>query len=192
MDSFFFIAVIFMILIAVMAKLKTMENKPGEFPYTKNRMLFSPAERSFLGVLEQAIGDHFRVFGKVRVADVVSVKSMPSKSAWQRAFNSINAKHFDFVLCDKNDFAVACVVELDDKSHRQNNRQKRDAFLAETCQVISLPFVQVQAQKAYQIPEIRTKIMAASGKSIAPAPAHPDSHSSPGQQGPTPNSGVAQ
>jgi uncharacterized protein with PIN domain len=40
------------------------------------------------------------------------------------AFNRINANHFDFVLCDKDELAVVCAIELNDKSHR-----KRDASI---------------------------------------------------------------
>ena len=36
--------------------------------------LFTQAEQSFLGVLTQAVDEKFRVFGKVRVADVINPK----------------------------------------------------------------------------------------------------------------------
>jgi hypothetical protein len=74
-----------------------------EFPYTRNRALFSPAERSLLGALEQAVGEDYRIFGKVRVADIVSVRPTANQSSWLHAFDQISAKHFDFVLCDKKD-----------------------------------------------------------------------------------------
>lgn len=37
--------------------------------YAPAKTLFTPAERSFLGVLDEAVGNDYRVFGKVRVAD---------------------------------------------------------------------------------------------------------------------------
>ncbi len=143
-------------------------------PYTRQAALFSPAERSFLGVLEHAVDGDYRVFGKVRVADVVGVASGLERSAWQRAFNRISAKHFDFVLCAKDDLNVLAVVELDDRSHRRRKRQERDAFLAELCNRIGLPLVQLPARHAYSIPDVRARIRAAlSADAGAPREAPP-------------------
>lgn len=41
------------------------------YPYYAKKALFSVAERSFLGVLEQAVEGRYRVFGKVRLADAL-------------------------------------------------------------------------------------------------------------------------
>ena len=65
-----------------------------EFPYTRNGALFSPAERSLLGALEQAVGEDYRIFGKVRVADIVSVRPTANQSSWLHAFDQISAKTF--------------------------------------------------------------------------------------------------
>ena len=54
-----------------------------EFPYKKLDVLFSPAERSFLGVLNQAVGKSAQIFGKVRVADIITPKKGMSRSNWQ-------------------------------------------------------------------------------------------------------------
>lgn len=162
--------VVVLVVFAVLAeKLKSQGHKAEGYPYNKNQVLFSPAERSFLGVLEQAVGGEYRIFGKVRVADIVSVNSMPDRSAWQRAFNRISAKHFDFVLCSKGELAVVAVIELDDKSHQQRKRQERDAFLVGLCQAISLPLVQVPAQRAYSVPELRARVLSALGVQQEPA-----------------------
>lgn len=82
--------------------LKLRAPETDDYPYIKREVLFTGAERSLLGVLDQAVGADHRIFGKVRVADVVSVRPMKNRSAWQRAFNRINAKHFDFILCTKS------------------------------------------------------------------------------------------
>jgi hypothetical protein len=88
MDWLVWVILIVVVVVVLAARLKPQGVKG--FPYKKNPVLFSPAERSFLGVLEQAVGDKHRVFGKLRVADVVSVKSMSDRRAWQRAFNKIS------------------------------------------------------------------------------------------------------
>jgi len=129
--------------------------------YTKSESLFTPAERSFLGVLDQAVGDRYRVFGKVRVADVVSVRSGNDKADWRKAYNRINQKHFDFVLCTPGDLAIACAIELDDRSHQRRDRRERDDFLNTLCQAISLPLVRIPTAATYAVPEVRRRIHAA-------------------------------
>ena len=169
---------VWLILIVVVAVVLAARLKPQSvkgFPYKKNAVLFSPAERSFLGVLDQAVGDKHRVFGKVRVADVVSVKSMSDRRAWQRAFNRISAKHFDFVICTNNDLEIVATVELDDKSHGNRQRQDRDQFLAGLCESINLPLVRVPAQRAYSLSDLRVAVGAAltQGQAGSGAPLDP-------------------
>ena len=62
--------------------------------------------------LDMAVGLQYRFFGKVRIADVAKVKQGLSRSSQQAALNRIAAKHFDFVICRRNDLSVVCAVEL--------------------------------------------------------------------------------
>jgi hypothetical protein len=136
-----------------------------DFPYLPAKALFSAAERSFLGVLDQAVGPQHRVFGKVRVADLASVKPGLSNSARQGALNRVASKHFDFVVCRTSDLAVVCAVELNDKSHSSQRAKIRDDLLLKVCQAINLPLLTVQAQRAYSFQEVQAQFMAA----IAPS-----------------------
>ncbi len=88
--------------------------KGKALPYDLQETLFSPAERSFLGVLDLAVGDQAWVFAKVRVADVLTPETGMGKSKWQQAFNKISAKHVDYLLCHPSDLSFICAIELDD------------------------------------------------------------------------------
>ena len=129
-----------------------------ELPYERNSVLLSAAERSFLGVLEQALGEGYRVCPKVRVADAISVRRPLPRGEWQRAFNRISSKHFDFILCRSTDLEIACAVELDDSTHQRHDRQDRDMFLGEVCSVSSLPLVRFPAKGAYTVSDIRERL----------------------------------
>jgi len=123
-------------------------------PYQKEPVLFTPAERSFLAALDQALGDQYRVFGKVRLADVIRVKSSLSGSARQQAFNRIQSKHLDFVVCDASDLSVQFVVELDDFSHQQSRRQARDEFLDKALAAAGVPVFHFPVKRTYSAQEI--------------------------------------
>ena len=121
--------------------------------YVTRDSLFTPAERSFFGVLENAVGDRFRVFGKVRIADVINVKSASDRT-WQSAFNRVSAKHFDFVVCESTTTRVVCAVELDDQSHNRRARVARDELVGAVCNKSGLPLLRIQAQAAYNTRDI--------------------------------------
>lgn len=127
-------------------------------PYQKEPVLFTPAERSFLGVLEPTLGDQFRVLGKVRLADVIKVTPGLSGSARQQAFNRIQSKHLDFVVCDPSDLSVQFVVELDDSSHQQSRRQARDEFLDKALAAAGVPVFHFPVKRNYSVQDIRGAI----------------------------------
>lgn len=131
---------------------------PKGYPYEKARALFSPAERSFLGVLEKAVGNGYRVFGKVRLADVIRVRRGLAGSSRQSAFNRIQSKHLDFVVRDRDDMTVQFVVELDDRSHAGTKGQSRDSFVNEALAAAAVPLFRFAAKRAYSVQEIRNTI----------------------------------
>ncbi|MBK1726721.1 hypothetical protein CKO13_06730 [Halorhodospira neutriphila] len=152
------IGVVFFSIVIAFIKRGLGTQELPEVPYQRKESLFTNAERSFLGVLDQAIDERLRVFGKVRVADVLSVKSVGDRKRWQQAFNRINAKHFDFVLCRASDLSLLAVIELDDQSHNQDRRKRRDDFLEEACQAADLPLIRIPAKRNYTVAELRSEI----------------------------------
>ena len=154
------------VVVLVFVALFALKGKAGGtgsigFPYQPAKPLFSAAERSFLGVLDQVVAPDYRVFGKVRVGDVASVKPGLGKSARQGALNRIAAKHFDFVVCRTGDLSVVCAVELNDKSHASRKAQSRDELLANVCRAINLPLLMVPARAEYSAQELKSQFLAA-------------------------------
>lgn len=162
------VVVVVAALAAVASKNAGSASKVG-FPYVPAKALFSPAERSFLGVLDQVVGSEHRVFGKVRVADLASVKPGLGAAARQGALNRVAAKHFDFVVCRASDLAVVCAVELNDSSHSSKRAQARDELLTKVCEVIGLPLFQVPAKHAYSVQELRAQFASVVGSAPAVA-----------------------
>lgn len=152
--------VLFIILLSIISVVLTFLAKKGEssFTYRQRGALFSPAERSFLGVLDSAVSESYRVFGKVRVADVILPEKSTNRRKWQFSFNRISGKHFDYVRCCKDTLNVIAVIELDDKSHKRKKSQARDKFLDSACESASLTLVRFAAQAQYIVSEVREKI----------------------------------
>ena len=117
--------------------------------------LFTAAERSFLGVLDQAVGDRYRVFGKVRVADVIRPAKGIDKGQRAVLFNQIKAKHLDFVLCDPKTLDIKGAVELNDSSHASKSRSARDELLQRAFKNAQLPLLMVPARRSYSVNDVR-------------------------------------
>ncbi|HIP12897.1 MAG TPA: DUF2726 domain-containing protein [Arcobacter sp.] len=152
------LALAFLVLVIVKKSSTKDSDEISNFPYIKRGVLFTPAERSFLGVLNQAVGDKAQIFGKVRVADVITTKKGMTPSERQTAFNKISAKHFDYLLCDPKDISVICAIELNDSSHNTKKAQKRDAFLVGACKSANIPLLQIKAKSSYNINEIQEQL----------------------------------
>ncbi len=127
----------------------------GAASYELKTSLLSPAERSFFGVLTQAVGNSALIFAKVRVADILAPQKGTNRRSWQQAFNRISSKHFDIILCRKDDLAVICAIELNDKSHNSAKRKGRDQFLREACESAQFPLIEVQAKRTYSTTELQ-------------------------------------
>lgn len=152
------LAVIVIVGIVVFLAMAKSKGGSRKFPYQLSKYLLSKAERSFYGVLVQAVGSSGIVFSKVRVADVVSPGKGLNRSDWQRAFNAISSKHFDFIVCDPDDCSVRLAVELDDSSHGSPKAQKRDDLLNGACQSAGLPLLRVKAAKSYVLAELQRQV----------------------------------
>lgn len=155
--------------IAAIALLRVFLQKGGKrsLPYIACENLVTAAERRFLGALDHAIGDRYRVFAKVRVADLIRVRPLHNRSAQRTALNRIASKHVDFVLCDPDSLAVVAAIELNDKSHEAADRRRRDQFLKDAFAVAGVPLIFVAAKREYEVERLREQI--AVGTAVAPA-----------------------
>jgi hypothetical protein len=153
--------VVVLVIVAVIAALKQrVAGGPKRGVYVLKKALFTPAERSFLGVLECALPPGVRVFGKVRLEDIFGVVSGLDASARQSARNRITSRHVDFLLVRTDDLAPLAGIELDDKSHEAEDRQARDALVDEVYKSAGLPLLHVPAQKAYDAADLKAKVSA--------------------------------
>ncbi len=122
--------------------------RPRKLSYQKVS-LFTPAEINFLKVLDVAVGSNFRVFGKVRIADVVNPSKNLTQKNWRKHFWQVSSKHFDFCLTSPYTHEVLCVIELNDKSHNRRDRGKRDLLVNKVCKSCELPLLWIEAKRTY-------------------------------------------
>ena len=162
MNKVFALVVLVFALVIVIGVVGQLVKKPASSAkYERRQKLFSDAERSFLGVLDQLFGAQYRIFGKVGLSDILKTQAGLSNSARSSAFNRIRGRHVDFVLCDPSTFEIVATIELDDSSHEAAPRQNRDKFVDQALSSAGVPLIRFKAQRAYNPTEVREKILAA-------------------------------
>lgn len=130
----------------------------GEYPYRVQPSVFSTSERTFLGVLNRAVGDTYEVLGKVRVADVIAPKNDLSQQVWKEAFDRISRVHFDFVLCHKDNLQPAAVVELDNGADRDRFGAE-SLFLDRAAHAAQLAVIRFEEKGSYSVNAVRGKVL---------------------------------
>ncbi len=151
-----YVSLLIVLSVLLLWLVKWLAKPRADFPYELQDGILTASELKFYFVLLESLPANVRVFCKPRIADVLKVKSLGSDtSRWQRAFNKINAKHFDFVLCDSEQLSYLCAIELNDRSHEQPARIKRDKFVTQACEAAGLPLLMYPTQADYSPSELQ-------------------------------------
>ena len=158
----------------ILVGLKLLLGGFNKYPYRRLDTLFTPAETNFYYALVKAIGNEYRIFGKVRVADVLTPKKRLSKSGWWKSFTRISSKHVDYILVNQK-MEFVCAIELDDSSHGRKERIKRDVFLDGAFEAAGMPLMRVPARRQYDVNEIRYNLKKSIGLANTPSVQSEDS-----------------
>ena len=146
------VAIVFVFFISIKLIQARSDKNAG---YESRGNLFTPAERSFLEVLEQALDSRYRIFGKVRLGDLIKPAKARAAGKQTTARNRINQKHVDFVVCTANELALVGVLELDDLPHGCEDRAGGDEFVDRTLAMAGVPVFHIPARKGYAVQDVR-------------------------------------
>lgn len=129
----------YLILIGIIIYLLWSNKKPPEYinhttqatfeytgKYQKRYLLTKNEYHEYKKLKEYATIRNLQICPKVRLLDLIEPKRGDPK--YKTLFYKIQAKHVDFVICDQNLY-VKAILELDDNSHNQTDRQTRDVFV---------------------------------------------------------------
>lgn len=117
--------------------------------YERLPSILTPSEQHFYKVLSSVIKEQAIIMAKVRVADLLKVRRSISKKHFWSYFSKISQKHIDFVLIDPQTFTTLCAIELDDKSHLNLDRMKRDRFINQVMAQTGIPLYRFSVRRRY-------------------------------------------
>jgi very-short-patch-repair endonuclease len=148
---------VFIILIAILVAVFNSKIKEKEkLPYRKKNYLITEAETNFFKIIENVVGFDYYIFPQVTLSDLFFIKIR--REDYQKYYNKINRKSVDFVLVDKKNMKPVLAIELDDSSHNNKSRKKRDSFVEEIFKDAEMPLLRIKCRGNYNTEEVKKMI----------------------------------
>lgn len=126
-------------------------------PFLMAHSLLTKAEMNFYKILKDAIEDTHIICPKVRMLDVLWTKTYHVKDKGI-FLSKVNRKHFDFVICDIETLKPLFAIELDDKSHEEEERKERDKFVDELFESLNFNVIHIPVRYSYDLNVLKEKI----------------------------------
>ncbi len=132
-----------------------------DYHYNLKPLLMTKAEAYFYFRLTEIIPSGFIIVPQMPFSSVID---RPSLAA---ANSKIDRKIIDYGIFKEvkldvfpyRSLAPALLIELDDESHNESHRIRRDGFVNAVCRQINLPIIHVQKRDDYNMGALRREIM---------------------------------
>lgn len=157
------IIIVFAALVAAVSMIMD-KGKPASVPqkyfYSRKNDIMTNAEWRFFERLNAVAAGKYHVFPQIHLSSLL--KNETKGKYYKLAFQRINRRSVDFVLCDIGTHKPVYAVELDDWSHDSAKRQARDGVVEEMLGQVGLPLVRFRNVEKMSDEDITNKFREAS------------------------------
>jgi hypothetical protein len=167
MELILFAMISLIVIVALLAS--RLNDSSFPFPFDKKSSLFTPAEKNFQNLLEQALGGKYRIINRVKLSDIVTIRNGVSSRASQTAKNNAESKYLDFVICERESMQLCGVIDLVD-TQGKGYKIKKDWFVSGALEASSIPHIRIKVKANYTVDEIRSCIYSRLLGNKPPAP----------------------
>lgn len=126
--------------------------KPKIYLITLNELVFHNV------LLDIAKDFDLILCSQVSLYNIVETKKGLDKSNETKYFNKISRKSIDFVLVDKKDCRIRLCIELDDNTHKKQNRIERDKFINKLFKDLNINLIRIPSRFHYNKEELKNLI----------------------------------
>ena len=155
MELILFALISLIVIVGVLASRLNDNSYP--FPFDSKAAVFTPAEKNFQNLLEQAMGHKYRIINRVKLSDIVTIRNGVSNRASQSAVSNAEGKYLDFVICERSSMKLLGAVDLVDTQGR-GYKLKKDWFVSGALEAASVPHLRIKVKANYTLDEIRACI----------------------------------
>lgn len=143
----YFLAIPVILVIIIKAIVSDSGNQKTSTVYRYNRkyVIMTEREQEFYKKLKLVCGDSILIFPQIHLSSLFfhNVKGQNFKLA----FRFINRLSVDFVLVDSRNFKTILAIELDDSTHNEKDRIKRDLIVNDIFKKANFPLLRVDSVK---------------------------------------------
>jgi hypothetical protein len=155
MELILFAMISLIVIVALLAS--RLNDNSFPFPFDKKETIFTPAEKNFQNLVEQAMGSEYRVLNRVKLSDIMTIRNGVSTKAGQTAAGNADKKYLDFVICDKTTMKLLGAIDLVD-TQGKGYKLKKDWFVSGALEAASIPHLRIKVKANYTVNEIRACI----------------------------------
>ncbi|TPH17305.1 DUF2726 domain-containing protein [Litorilituus lipolyticus] len=171
MEFILFALISLIVVVAVLAS--RLNDNSFPFPFDSKNTIFTPAEKNFQNLVEQAMGPKYRVLNRVKLSDIVTIRQGVSNRASQSAAANAEGKFLDFVICERQSMTLLGAIDLVD-TQGKGYKVKKDWFVSGSLEAASIPHLRIKVKANYTLDEIRAciqnRLIANRGVNAAPQP----------------------
>lgn len=155
------VIIIILTIINIKNKSQTIDDNDCEenMPYNKKYLLTKNEWVFYKKIKPICDKNNLHIIAKVRVADIVEVKKGLENKERQKYFNKIKNKHIDFIICNPENLAIIALIELDDKTHENNQRIKSDNFKDKLSNTVGYKLIRIKQNDDFEKKLIENKII---------------------------------
>lgn len=155
MELILFAMISLIVIVALLAS--RLNDNSFPFPFDRKSAIFTPAEKNFQNLLEQAMGEKYRIVNRVKLSDILTIRNGVSDRASQSAVNNADNKYLDFVICEKETMKILGSIDLVD-TNGKGYKVKKDWFVTGALEAATIPHIRIKVKGTYGLDEIRACI----------------------------------
>lgn len=155
MELILFAMISLIVVVALLAS--RLNDNSFPFPFDRKSAIFTPAEKNFQNLVEQALGPKYRILNRVRLSDIVTIRNGVSSKAGQSAKANADNKYLDFVICDRETMKLLGTLDLVD-TQGKGYKMKKDWFVSGALEAASIPHIRIKIKPNYSVDEIKSCI----------------------------------
>lgn len=167
MELILFAMISLIVIVALLAS--RLNDNSFPFPFDRKNAIFTPAEKNFQNLVEQALGNKYRIVNRVKLSDIVTIRNGVSSRASQTAVTNAENKYLDFAICERDSMKLCGVIDLVDTKGK-GYKIKKDWFVSGALEAASIPHIRIKVKANYTLDEIRACINSRLLGTQAPTP----------------------
>lgn len=153
---------VLVVIAAVIAGRMTDSGNP--YPFKSKTSLFTQVEKSFLTLLEQSVGNDYKVVSRVKLVDVIDFKPGINEKNKRTALTKAKNKQLDFVLLDKQNLNIVAAIDLVNNNNKEGHKAQKDWFVGGALESAGIPHIRMKVKAGYKSSEVRQAILFKLGK----------------------------